>query len=202
MAMLYCPLSIRANLKLDNSKFRLEDNKMSKYYNSDYAINKNKKGIVYRNSDGSILEITFEKISQRNPNFTQEDFDKLKAFSDQIYLEEQRADVKYRKYVTGSVDSIEDSKWLKVESFEDEVIEFMNGNRKGEIMQYINTNLTEVQRRRFLMFANGISTVKIAEIEGCRQNAVWKSVERAREKIKKFLEKNKKTGGRNGSKKI
>lgn len=42
------------------------------------------------------------------------------------------------------------------------------------------------------MFANGISTVKIAEIEGCCQNAVWKSVERAREKIKKFLEKNKK----------
>lgn len=175
---------------------------MSKYYNSDYSINKNKKGIVYRNNDGSILEITFEKISQRNPNFTQEDFDKLKAFSDQIYLEEQRADVRYRKYVTGSVDSIEDSKWLKVESFEDEVIEFMNGNRKAEIMRYINTNLTEVQRRRFLMFANGISTVKIAEIEGCRQNAVWKSVERAREKIKKFLEKNKKTGGRNGSKKI
>ena len=41
------------------------------------------------------------------------------------------------------------------------------------------------------MFANGISTVKIAEIEGCRQNAVWKSVERAREKIKKFLGKQK-----------
>lgn len=98
---------------------------MSKYYNSDYAINKNKKGIVYRNNDGSILEITFEKISQRNPNFTQEDFDKLKAFSDQIYLEEQRADVRYRKYVTGSVDSIEDSKWLRAESFEDKIIEYM-----------------------------------------------------------------------------
>lgn len=171
---------------------------MSKYYNSDYAINKNKKGIVYRNNDGSILEITFEKISQRNPNFTQEDFDKLKAFSDQIYLEEQRADVRYRKYVTGSVDSIEDSKWLRAESFEDEIIEYMNGNRKDEIMRYINTNLTEVQRRRFLTFVNGLSTKEIAEIEECRQNAVWESIELARKKLKKFL----KHTGRNGSKKI
>lgn len=171
---------------------------MSKYYNSDYAINKNKKGIVYRNNDGSILEITFEKISQRNPNFTQEAFDKLKAFSDQIYLEEQRADVRYRKYITGSVDSIEDSKWLRAESFEDETLEYMNGNRKDEIMRYINTNLTEVQRRRFLMFVNGLSTKKIAEIEECRQNAVWESIELVRKKLKKFL----KHTGRNGSKKI
>ena len=175
---------------------------MIKYYKTDYAINKNRKGIAYRNNDGSILEITFEKISQGNPNFTQEDFDRLKAFSDQLYLEEQRADMRYQRHNISNAELTDDSKWISVDSFEDEVVEYLSGSRKDEIMRYINTNLTEVQRRRFLMFANGMSTVKIAEIEGCRQNAVWKSVERAREKIKIFLTQNKKTGGRNISKSI
>ena len=74
----------------------------------------------------------------------------------------------------------------------------MNGNRKDEIMRYINTNLTEVQRRRFLMFVNGLSTKEIAEIEECRQNAVWESIELARKKLKKIL----KHTGRNSSTKI
>lgn len=63
----------------------------------------------------------------------------------------------------------------------------MNGNRKDEIMRYINTNLTEVLRRRFLMFVNGLSTKKIAEIEGCCQNAVWESIELARKKVKEIF---------------
>ena len=141
---------------------------MCKYYKTNYAINKNRKGIAYRNSDGSILEITFEKISQGNPDFTQEDFDRLKAFSDQLYLEEQRGDMRYQKHNIANADLTDDSKWISVESFENEVVEYLSGNMKDAIMNYINTNLTEVQRRRFLMFANGMSTVKIAEIEGCR----------------------------------
>ena len=64
-----------------------------KFYKSSYALNRNKKAIVYENADGTILEITFEKIAAGNPNFTEEDFEKLKEFSDQMYLEEQRSDV-------------------------------------------------------------------------------------------------------------
>lgn len=37
------------------------------------------------------------------------------------------------------------------------------------------------------MYLEGISTVKIAEIGGCNQNAVWKSIDQAKNKIKKFL---------------
>ena len=37
---------------------------MKDYKKSDYALNKNRKGIVYRNADGSTLEITFEKIAE------------------------------------------------------------------------------------------------------------------------------------------
>ena len=37
---------------------------MKEYRKSDYAINKNRRGIVYKNADGSILEITFEKVAE------------------------------------------------------------------------------------------------------------------------------------------
>ena len=78
---------------------------MKDYKKSDYALNKNRKGIVYRNADGSTLEITFEKIAEGKPQFAQEDFDKLKSFSVQIYLEQVRADAVYQKHVKG--------RWLK-----------------------------------------------------------------------------------------
>ena len=47
---------------------------MNNYKKSNYAINKIRKGIVYRNADGSILEVTYEKIAAENPNFTAADF--------------------------------------------------------------------------------------------------------------------------------
>ena len=63
----------------------------SNYNKSNYALNKNRKGIVYRNADGSTLEITFEKISATDPTFTKDDFEKLKSFSDEMYHEEAKA---------------------------------------------------------------------------------------------------------------
>ncbi len=36
---------------------------MKDYRKSNYAINKVRKSIVYINTDGSILELTFEKIA-------------------------------------------------------------------------------------------------------------------------------------------
>lgn len=170
-----------------------------KYYKSNYALNRNKKAIVYQNTDGTVLEITFEKIAAGDPNFTEDDFEKLKEFSDQLYLEEQRGDVTYHKHVKGTYDDVEDSSWLAIESFEDELLDKLeNASQESAVWNYINEKLTAVQRRRFLMFLNGISTVKIAEIEGCNQNAVWESIQGARKKLKKFL----KMTGRNGSKRI
>ena len=159
-----------------------------KYYKSNYALNRNKKAIVYENADGTILEITFEKIAAGNPSFTEADFEKLKEFSDQLYLDEQRSDVTYNKHVKGSFDEMEDSSWLATESFENELLDKLEDDSLEAIVRkYIDENFTEVQRRRFLMFLNGISTVKIAEIEGCNQNAVWKSIELARKKLKNLL---------------
>lgn len=161
-----------------------------KFYESNYALNRNKKAIIYKNNDGTILEITLEKIAAGNPNFTEEDFVKLKEFSDQVYLEEQRGDVTYYKHIKGSIDEYEDSSWLATESFENELLDKLEDDSLGKaIHDYMKENLTEVQRRRFLMLLNGLSTVQIAEIEGCNQNAVWKSIKLARRKLKKFLQK-------------
>ena len=170
-----------------------------KYYKSNYALNRNKKAIVYQNADGTILEITFEKIAAGNPNFTEEDFERLKEFSDQLYLEEQRSDVTYNKHVKGCVDEMEDSSWLATDSFEKELLDKLEDESLEKIIRdYMDEKLTDVQRRRFLMFLNGISTVKIAEIEGCNQNAAWESIQGARKKLKKFI----KMTGRKGSKRI
>ena len=170
------------------AKFELEDRKMKDFRKSDYALNKNKKGIVYKYGDGSILEITFEKIAEGNPEFTYEDFEKLKAFSDQIYLEQIREENRNAYYVKASIDEFDNPVWLATNSLEEELlgpdIETISVDQVKKIAEKY---LTKIQKRRFFMYLEGLSTVKIAEIEGCNQNAVWESITLARKKIQKFL---------------
>ncbi len=161
---------------------------MKKFNKTDYAINKNRKGVVYRNADGSILEITFEKITEGNPEFTKEDFKKLKEFSDLLYLEELRADKRYRYYVIGSYDCISDSIWASTDSLEDKFFEeYKELPTIDAVKEIVEKHFTKIQKRRFYMYMEGLSTIKIAEIEGCNQNAVWESLKLAIKKLKKFL---------------
>lgn len=161
---------------------------MRDYNKSDYALNKNRKGIVYRNADGSTLEITFEKIAEGKPEFTYEDFQKLKQFSDRIYLEQMKADNRQSYYVKGTYDEVADSAWLATKSLEEELFGTETDLPSAEEVRRIAGEvLTATQKRRFFMYLEGLSTVKIAEIEGCSQNAVWESLKLAQKKIKKFL---------------
>ena len=160
---------------------------MKNYRETDYALNKNRKGIVYRNPDGSTLEITFEKIAEGNPEFTYEDFEKLKAFSDQIYLEQARAENNHSYYVKGSFDEVSDSAWLSTPSLEELFFcEKKEPPTLQEIKAAAEVCLTEKQKRRFKLRLEGLSTVKIAEIEGCSQNAIWESLGYALKKLKNF----------------
>lgn len=77
---------------------------MSNYRKSFYALNKVSEGIVYRNADGSIVEITFEKIAAEDPTFTKEDFENLKKFSDELYHEEEKGDNLEAHYVKSIFD--------------------------------------------------------------------------------------------------
>ncbi len=47
--------------------------------------------------------------------------------------------------------------------------------------------LSETQKRRLLMFADGLSANEIARIENVAPNAAWKSIEGAKKKFKKHF---------------
>ncbi len=47
--------------------------------------------------------------------------------------------------------------------------------------------LSETQKRRLLMFADGLSVNEIARIENVAPNAAWKSIEGAKKKFKKHF---------------
>ena len=49
------------------------------------------------------------------------------------------------------------------------------------------SSLTDTQKRRIMMLANGLSINEIARIEGIAPNAAWKSIDSARSKIKEAI---------------
>ena len=161
----------------------------SNYNKSNYALNKNRKGIVYRNADGSTLEITFEKISATDPSFTREDFQKIKDFSDSFYHEEAKADNLQSYYIKSGIEEGLNSDWLATDSLEDEL--FKRADEKeftNKIYTAISTLLTETQKRRLLLHAfRGLTIREIAKREGSTQKSVWESINAAQAKIKKFL---------------
>lgn len=162
---------------------------MKDYNKSFYALNKKSKGIVYQNADGSILEVTFEKISDENPDFTKEDFEKLKELSDGLYHQEANDDYKYHYHITGTYDVIEDSAWLATESLEDEIDrKTAEKSYTEKLQEAIDTFLTPIQKKRLYMNCfRDMSTRDIAKIEGTNQKSVSESIRAAKRKIKKFL---------------
>lgn len=122
---------------------------MKNYTKSDYAINKVRKGIVYRNADGSTLEITFEKIAVENPEFTQEDFKKLKELSDELYHEEFKSDDLEAHFVQSIFDENDERCKCALPSAEDEYFEQEERSEYEEKLQNaIDTLLTPTQKRR------------------------------------------------------
>lgn len=161
----------------------------SNYNKSNYGLNKNRKGIVYRYADGSTFEITLEKISATDPTFTQEDFDNLKKFSDENYHDEDVLEHYHKNYVKGTYDNTDDSVWLETESVEDEIFNKLNEKEFfDKVYDVIYNKLTETQKRRMMLFAfKGLSTREIAVMEGASQKSVWESINTAQNKIKKVL---------------
>mgnify|MGYP000932597424 CR=1 FL=1 len=163
---------------------------MNEYKKSNYALNKVRKGIVYRNADGSILEVTFEKIAQDNPNFTAEDFERLKKLSDELYHEEAKSDWNYHYHVTNELNNNVINDGFS-SSLEDEILS--NDDEKvfnKRLKEAVNTLLTPMQRRRFKMYAfEGLTYREIAQLENVDVRAIWDSVELSKKKIQKFLKK-------------
>ena len=163
---------------------------MRKYQDSDYAVNKFSPNIVYRFADGTV-EVTLQDYLRDNPGKTEQDFEKLKTLSDEIYYTQDRNDTRYGKRKR-TLESIENAEQYAAASLDAELI------HKQDIRQALiaakqlldSSELTEVQRRRFILyFFQGLSTRQIAELEAVHQNAVWKSTHAAIEKFKNFFGK-------------
>ena len=170
---------------------------MKNFNNSDYALNKkNTEAVVYRFADGKILEITLADYIDENPGKTAEDFIALKTLSDTDYYERDKEDYRItRKNL--SIHGLEETETCAGDSLEEEVIEqpereALENERRELALKALET-LTEIQRRRYLMYhANGLTTREIAEKEGTSQRTVMDSIQWAEKKIKKFLKTSKK----------
>ena len=168
---------------------------MRNFTESDYAINKNAEGIVYRFADQAV-EIMLEDYLRENPDKTPAGFAELKALSDADYYETDRGD--YRQtWKNVSFAGLEDTADFAALSPEDEVVRKAEQSaelaRRDVLAKKALDKLTDVQRRRYVMYhSQGKTTREIAALEGVNQSKIMNSLNLAEKKIKKILAKDKK----------
>ena len=165
------------------------------YRKSDYAINKYSPNIVYRFHD-EIVEVSLEDYLKENPDKTAQDFTKLKALSDEIYYEQDRAEsAQTRKDV--SIHGLEEMDCCSTRPLEEELEELAAEVQNRHPRRYARIALerlfaagvlTEVQKRRFRLHVfRGLSTRQIGRLERTSHQAVVKSLNLAIGKLKKFF---------------
>lgn len=162
---------------------------MKNYKDTDYALNKYSEGIVYQFADGIKAVVTLADYLRENPGKTETDFMELKALSDAIYHEQ---DVEEARYVrrAGTLECMENSERYASAPLDVELISRHETDEalKAATRLLASGNLTEVQRRRFMLhFFHGLSIRQIAHEEAVHKRAVWDSLQWAEKKLKKFF---------------
>ena len=165
---------------------------MRDYRKSDYAINKYSPNIVYRFHD-EIIEVSLEDYLKENPDKTEQDFAELKALSDEIYYEQDRAEsAQTRKDI--SIHGLEEMDCCSTRPLEEELEELAAEAQNRRCARLALERLlsagvlTEVQKRRFRLHVfRDLSTRQIGRLEGTSHQAVAKSLNLAIEKMKKFF---------------
>lgn len=163
---------------------------MKNYRDSDYAANKNASGIVYRFANQTI-EITLGDYLRESPGKTEADFTELKALSDSMYLDDDRADYR-RTWKNVPIHGLEETDACCIQSAETGVNDLpehiAEQKQRRELANRALGALTEVQRRRYIQHTvKGLSSWQIAEHEGTNQKSVYESIQAAEKKIKKVL---------------
>ena len=163
---------------------------MKNYKKSDYAVNKYSSSVIYK-SVNQIIEITLSDYLEANPDKTEQDFYELKALSDDIYLEQVRAENNStrRNISFENIGQIQDE---IASSLEENYIEKLDKRNSISALKLLfeKGDLTETQKRRFKMYIfDNLSYREIAEIENVTFAAVRDSVNSAKIKLKKFFEK-------------
>ena len=163
---------------------------MKNYRDSDYAVNKFSKGIVYRFGDETI-EITLEDYLRDNPDKTEEDFLRLKEISDEIFLEEIRLETAQGKKLV-SINDLENNLSCAIPPVDEQYIQQEKREQDKRKMDKLfrDAGLSEKQKRRlYLHCVEGKSFRAIAEIEGVHWTSVEECVNFALKKLKKYHSK-------------
>ena len=170
--------------------------------NSDWRLNKGTDDIVYSFLDGTtkrfrkindqVYEVTEGTIPCKTitmlptDEITAEQFDELKRWSDENYQTEDRYEVHHSR---GQVplelveNTIEASAGFLLDEENSE--DFRTLEKALLILDALK--LTDVQRRRFEMAVNGLTTREIAAAEGCSQPCIVESLAAVEKKIKKYF---------------
>ena len=162
---------------------------MKNYKDTDYALNKYSKGIVYKFSDG-IIETTLDDYLRENPEKTEEDFKKLKELSDEIYYEQDRHRTRTTR-LDISIHCLGYAENILISSLAIDVEEEYEKEKALITARKLlgSGKLTEIQKRRFyLYFFKGLSTRQIARRESVHQRAVWDSLRWTTKKLRKLFE--------------
>ena len=164
---------------------------MKNYRDSDHAVNKHASGIVYRFRRQTV-EATLEIYLLENPGKTEADFARFKTFSDEDYSNQDKADCQ-QTHKNVSIHSLDETDACCVPSPEEILFDEPERVARKESMRrqayQALSKLTEVQRRRYLMYhVHGLSEEEIAEIECTTQQAVSKSLLLADKRISAFFD--------------
>lgn len=164
---------------------------MRNFNKSDYALNKYSEGIVYQFVDGHTEVITLEDFLASNQSKTAEDFEKLKALSDEVYYKQDLEETRHGKR-RRSLDLMTEQEHPTMVSIDTELIHKADKQDAMKATELLLNNdyLTEVQQRRFILhFYQGLSYRKIAEQESVHFTSVQESIEVAIHKLKKIYRK-------------
>jgi len=190
MLIKYIPVAVAPRSNLDFQIIQIGERQMNNYTNNDYALNRYSDGVVYNFAD-CIKEITFADCLAENPAMTEDDFRALKEFSDSNYLKTDRAEnaknkrnISFHEFSSkfeGLVKSPEELHINEIDAQE----EREQYKHRLEIAKRAMGKLTDVQRRRYLMYrVKGVSSHKIAELEGKNHKTILESLYAAEKKLK------------------
>lgn len=167
---------------------------MSNFNKSDYAANKYSDSIVYKSVTGA-YELTEEQFLRENPSETPQAYQRWKIWSNHNYLDMLRKDIEERKH-TVPWNELEDTLLVCAAISEDEAFKEVERQNNPtptikEAYDILNSCLTEIQKRRFLLFIlERKNEREIALLEGVNQSSVSRSLIAAQKRINRYVSKN------------
>jgi hypothetical protein len=158
------------------------------YQKNDYAINKESKDIVYQSVTGEVITITKAQFLSENPDLTEDDFIRLKSFSDENYRIRCNADNSANKHGRQYSDSAGARKSVECSTVCREDSKALQ-NQFSRLYMAVDTCLSETQKRRFkLRYFQKLTIRQVATAENACLSSIEESLDVARKKVQKYLQ--------------